>query len=366
MTELGVNFFTGVPDSILKNICNTFAAYANAGQHIVAANEGNAVALAAGHYLATGNFGLVYMQNSGLGNALNPLVSLADPMVYGIPVLLLIGWRGEPTVKDEPQHSKQGMITLQLLETMGIKYIILPDSDEGVINSIDQALKLMKSCNESFALVVRANTFENDDANFWGENNYTLTREEAVGIILSQMPYEDVLVSSTGKLSREIFEYRAKMKESHQRDFLNVGSMGHASQIALGIALRQPGRVVYCLDGDGAALMHMGAMAIIGNCKPSNFKHIIFNNGAHDSVGGLATVGHGIDFPMIAKACGYINAMRAVSKTELINQLKIFQEKNNGPALLEIRIRKGSREDLGRPTIAPQENKSSFMNHLSI
>lgn len=334
-----------------------------AGRHQVAANEGNAVALAAGHYLAAGRPGLVYMQNSGLGNAINPLVSLADPMVYSIPALLLIGWRGEPEVPDEPQHLKQGLVTLPLLETLGLEYAILPFFNAEAKEALARAAEHMRKKSEPFVLVAGKGTFNPYKGEEGKESPYAMSREEALRKILPGLGAEDVIVSTTGKLSREIYEYREEKGEGHGRDFLNVGSMGHASQVALGIALDRPERRVFCFDGDGAVIMHMGALAINAGSGAENFRHLVFNNSAHDSVGGQATAGFQVDFPQVARACGYQQALRADTAGQLEAALdKIKSEE--GPALLEIRVRKGARKDLGRPKTTPEDNKTAFMKYL--
>lgn len=356
-----IDFFTGVPDSSLKDFCAYITD--NSENHIITANEGGAIALAAGYHLATGKIGLIYMQNAGQGNATNPLVSLADPDVYNIPMLLVIGWRGEPEKKDEPQHVKQGKITLSLLDTLGIPYGILPDSIEDAEKSLETAFDSIKTRNAPYALVVKKGIFEPYDLQNKIKTSYELSREDAIKLIVDQLDSRDIIISTTGKTSRELFEYRKKLGHDHSRDFLTVGSMGHSSQIALGIALSKPDRQVYCFDGDGAVIMHMGSLAIIGSQSPKNFRHIIFNNGAHDSVGGQPTVGFDIDFVGIAKACGYKLALRAETKDGIKEKMNLLKS-NDGPGLLEIRINKGARSDLGRPTTTPKENKEAFMMFL--
>jgi phosphonopyruvate decarboxylase len=362
--ESGIEFFCGVPDSLLQPITAYLAEHVPAGKHLTAANEGNAVALAAGHHLSTGKIGLVYMQNSGLGNAVNPLLSLTDPLVYKIPLLLLIGWRGEPVVKDEPQHLKQGQLTLPLLDTLGIKYAILPDSEEEALRVLNDAKFYMQEKGEPFALVIRKGTFSSYIHKNDVVESYPLTSEDALEIVLRDVEDEDVVLSTTGKLSREIFEYRAKNGSGHHQDFLNVGSMGHVSQIALSISLNKQNQTVYCFDGDGAAIMHMGALAINAEYGRTNFKHVLFNNGAHESVGGQPTVGYKIDFCKIVDGCGYKLVLRAGNETEL---KEAFQKLKNasGPAFLEVRIKSGARDNLGRPTKSPLENKAEFMNFLN-
>ncbi|MEE9170920.1 MAG: phosphonopyruvate decarboxylase [bacterium] len=358
-----INFFCGVPDSLLKDICAYISDHTQERNHIIAANEGGAVALIAGYHLATGKIGLVYMQNSGQGNTVNPLISLMDREVYSIPALLLLGWRGEPGKKDEPQHIKQGRITGELLRALEIPFDVLPATIEDAEALLTKAVHAMHKQSAPYALVVPTGVFESYRSMNQIELPYELSREEAVKAITKQFSEDDIFVSTTGKTSRELFEYREELQQGHQQDFLTVGSMGHASQIALGIALARPDRNVYCLDGDGALIMHMGALAIIGARKPANFKHIVINNAAHDSVGGQPTAGFEIDIPNIARACGYLAVMRAESVDEIYKKLPLLQ-KSHGPALLEIRVNKGARAELGRPTTSPIENKHAFMKFL--
>ena len=360
----GIGFFTGVPDSTLSDMCTCIDAHCPRDKHIVAANEGNAVALASGYYLATGKRALVYMQNSGQGNALNPLASLADPEVYGIPMLLLIGWRGEPGVPDEPQHIKQGKITLPLLNTLNIPHRILPRDDSCTESLLDDLLSLGEQLKSPVALIARKGTFLPYVKGIHEETVLSLTRERAIQIIIDQLEPSDLIVSTTGKASRELYAYREIRGDDHARDFLTVGSMGHASSIALGVAIAKPERQVFCLDGDGSALMHLGAMAIIGSRQVEGFKHIILNNMAHDSVGGIRTEGGGISFAKIARICGYKEAFYIESEEQLCEVMNRVKS-TRGPLLLEIRVRTGSREDLGRPKLSPTENKISFMAHLS-
>lgn len=362
----GVDFFTGVPDSLLKDICAYIKDNSSDRQNIIAANEGNAIALAAGYHLATGKIPLVYMQNSGLGNIVNPLTSLTDPLVYSIPMLLMIGWRGEPGKKDEPQHKKQGLITLELLNTLGVKFSVFDSSMtiEEVGIQLEMAFSHMRENNEPYALVIKKETFQSYKLKKEVTSEFDLTREEAIKILAAVIGTDGVILSTTGMSSRELYEYREEVCEGHERDFLTVGSMGHASQIALGIAISKRDKNVYCLDGDGALIMHMGSLAVIGTNSPPNFKHIVVNNGAHDSVGGQPTAGFNIDIPAIAKACGYKNALTAETRENIIAMLGELQL-SDGPSLLEIRVKKGARKDLGRPTTTPIENKESFMERLS-
>lgn len=366
LKEKDIGFFTGVPDSLLKNFCAYVKDNTPDSHNIVAANEGNALALASGYYLATKKIALVYMQNSGLGNIINPLTSLTDPLVYSIPALLVVGWRGEPGKKDEPQHIKQGKVTVELLDTLGIKYTVLSNesSQEEAKEALDKAVNHMKEHLEPYALVIRKDTFDEYKLKSENKTNFTLTREEAIRVILKNIDSEDVIVSTTGMASRELFELREARGEGHEKDFLTVGSMGHSSQIALGIAIAKPETNVYCLDGDGALLMHMGGLSIIGSVSPKNYKHIVINNGAHDSVGGQPTVALEVNIGSIATACGYKSVLTVETEQDISEKINILK-KSEGPALLEIRVNKGARKNLGRPTTTPVQNKLAFMDFLS-
>lgn len=363
LQDNGFDFYAGVPDSLLKNFCAYLTDTLPANKHIITANEGCAVGLAAGHYMATGKYPVVYMQNSGQGNTVNPILSLADEKVYSIPMLLIVGWRGEPGVKDEPQHRKQGEVTIDLLNAMQIPYRILPDNVTDAQEQINDIVSLMKSESKPVAIVIRKDTFAKYKLQNVSKNDYQMSREEAMKCVVDSLEDKDVIVSTTGKLSRELFEYREEKMQGHGKDFLTVGSMGHSSSIALGIALEKTDRNVYCFDGDGAFIMHTGAIANIGKLSPKNYRHIIFNNGAHESVGGQPTLAFSIDIPAIAKAVGYRDAFSVENQIQLqetIARLKDIE----GPVLLEIKVKVSSRDDLGRPTTTPIENKNAFMNFL--
>lgn len=358
----GVEFFAGVPDSSLKNLCAYITDNIARENNIIAANEGGAVALAAGFHLATGKTGCVYMQNSGEGNAVNPLLSLMDADVYKMPLLLVIGWRGEPGVHDEPQHVKQGKVTLPLLEAMGVPYSVM---DENWESQVDKALQAIHETNGIYALIVRKGTFEDYKLQKQETANWELGREEAIQIVVDKLREDDIVVSTTGMISRELFEYREAKGQGHAHDFLTVGSMGHASQIALGIALQKPNRRVIVFDGDGALLMHMGGMAIIGDYNPKNLVHIVFNNGAHDSVGGQPTVGQKIDVEAIAKAVGYVDVISVDNQMSLMAAMNhVNNAVIDGVSLINVNVRKGNRKDLGRPTTTPQQNKEALMKEL--
>ncbi len=357
-------FFTGVPDSLLKPLCDhLYSKYGVCGnRHIVAANEGNAVGLAAGYHLATGRVPVVYLQNSGEGNIVNPAASLLNERVYAIPVLFIVGWRGEPNVHDEPQHIYQGMITKKLLEDLEIRPFVLgkETSAEELSAFIREACKRAEK-GRSSAIVVKKGVLKNENAAVY-ENSCSLKREELIRRILIASG-DDPVVSTTGKASRELFELREVGGEGHGRDFLTVGSMGHSSSIALGIALTKPQTKIWCIDGDGAVIMHMGAMAVIGARNPKNLVHIVINNGAHETVGGMPTAAGEIELTKIAEGCGYPLVLRAESYEELDIAL-CKARASDTLTFLEVRCGLGARADLGRPTTTALQNKEAFMECL--
>jgi phosphonopyruvate decarboxylase len=365
LEEMHIEFFTGVPDSQLKNVCEEmYARYGyNTKRHIVAVNEGNAVGLAAGYHLATGNIGLVYLQNSGLGNAVNPQTSLIDQEVYGIPLVYLVGWRGEPGVHDEPQHVKQGAITPALLDTLDISYEVLDKNStlEQVQQVFTDRFLPLLSQGKSVAFLVKKGAFSSSSAPIQGNSN-ALGREETIKVLASYLTDNDYVVSTTGKISRELFEYcKYEKPQQSSHNFLTVGSMGHASAIACAVALQHPTKTVWCLDGDGAVLMHMGSLCSIGTLQPKNFVHVVLNNEAHESVGAMPTVAGIVDFVSIAKSCGYAYACRIETSEALMAlQLDSFPK----PCLIEVMVSTGSREDLMRPDTTPQQNKQAFMETL--
>jgi len=395
LSDVNVTFFAGVPDSLLSGFCASLSENVDDRHHVIAANEGNAVALATGYHIATGEVPCVYLQNSGLGNMVNPLISLVDPSVCSIPILLLIGWRGEPGVTDEPQHIRQGELTIPLLETLGIPHFILPREETGLRYTIEDATKIAKSKNRPVAILVKKETFcqsshlrttsigaqrtrnkeqitPDNEQRTKDEGRRTkdaeptpslLSREQAIELIIESISSDDMIVSTTGKASRELYEIRKNRGEPHDSDFLVVGSMGHASQIAAGVALAKPKKRVICLDGDGALLMHMGGIAINASLDIPNFRHIVLNNGAHDSVGGMPTVGLEISVEKIADACGYTNVISVSNEKDLRSALPLFML-TPGPSLMNIIVKIGSRRDLGRPKITPIICKERFMKQL--
>ena len=363
LRRLRFSLFTGVPDSLLKSFCAYVTKNASKGEHVIAANEGGAIALAAGHYLATGEYALVYMQNSGLGNAINPLLSLADVDVYSIPMLLMVGWRGEPGLRDEPQHSKQGRVTLKLFDAMEIPCHILDGAIDRWEDVVNAAYCDMKARQGPVALLVKKGTFKPYQFELPTRQNYPLTRENAIEVIIDELVDGELIISTTGMASRELFELRQTKGQSHNNDFLTVGSMGHCSQVALAVALAKPDRQVLCIDGDGSVLMHAGGLAIIGQMAARNLKHILMNNEAHDSVGGQPTASSNVDYVNLALSMGYRAAVRAVTRDEVRNAVRTMRNAT-GPCLLEIRVRSGARSDLGRPTLTPVEMKENFMKEL--
>ena len=335
-----------------------------ADRHVIAANEGSSIALAVGYHLATQKNPLVYMQNSGFGNAVNPLLSLAHPNVYSIPMLLLIGWRGEPGKKDEPQHMVQGKVMTALLADMGIPFEILPDFKEGAEETIATAAHYLKTRKGPYALLVKKQNFSPYKLKSVAPNEQILSREEAIEIITDSLGDRDAIVATTGFTSRELYEIRASKNQGHHREFLTVGSMGHASSIALGVALAQPKRQVFTLDGDGALLMHMGALTSVGSSGAQNYKHILLNNGAHDSVGGQPSLGFNVDWVSVANACGYKHSFSATTPEEIREGMTKMTELD-GPVFFEIKVNKGARKNLGRPKSSPVQNKEDLMNFLS-
>lgn len=360
---IGADFFAGVPDSALRGLCDClYDRFGTDGRHhLIAANEGNCAAAAAGYHLSTGRVPVVYMQNSGEGNIINPAASLLSREVYGIPVLFVIGWRGEPDVRDEPQHIFQGKVTLSLLDTMEIPYTVISrDTSEAELREFMTSAAELFSQGRQAALVVRSGALEYPHKVSY-RNSFTLTREEAVRHIAAAAG-DDPIVATTGKAGRELYEVRQALGQDHSRDFLTVGSMGHCSSVALGIALNSRSRV-WCIDGDGAVIMHMGAMSVIGAQSPSNLVHIVINNQAHESVGGMPSSAGQTDLAAVAAACGYSQTFTASTAAELDEVLE--RNKLSGVlTFIEVRAAIGARADLGRPSTSPTENKLAFMTHL--
>lgn len=355
-------FAVGVPDSQLRALCDyLIQQYGIGNQHIIAANEGNCVAIAAGHYLATKEIPLVYLQNSGIGNIVNPVESLTK--IYQIPCIFVIGWRGEPGTKDEPQHLYQGASTKELLKTLSIPvFNIKKETTKEELQKAVNEFQVYLDNGESVAYLVSKDALQNEERCIY-KNANKLRREDALEQIL-QLADNDIIVSSTGKISREIYEIRERNGQTHEKDFLTVGSMGHCSSIAYGIALSLQNKRIWCIDGDGALIMHLGATAVIGTSKLPNLIHVVLNNEAHESVGGMPTVASKLDFISIAKGCGYEHAIQVTDELQL---KKVLTEARviNQSCFVEVKASIESRSDLGRPKESPIDNKNLFMNFLS-
>lgn len=363
LRDNNMDSYFGVPDSLLKDFAGYLADNAPAEKHVITANEGSAVAMATGYHLATKRFPVVYMQNSGIGNAVNPLLSMTDARVYSVPMLLMVGWRGEPGKRDEPQHNVQGKVMTSLLSDLGLQFEVLPDYLEGAEEAVEAAVYHMETRSSPYVFLVKRQCFSKYRQTNLEPDQYSINREQALRAVLGAMGPWDVNVSTTGFASREVYEIREELKEGHNRDFLTVGSMGHATAIAGGIALGKPSRQVFCIDGDGAALMHLGNMATAGIRQMPNFKHVLINNGAHDSVGGQPTGAFGIDFLQMATSVGYRH-VEQVDSEEGITQAMERLRASKGPSLLEIRCNKGARANLGRPKESPKVNKEEFIRFL--
>jgi len=361
----GIDFFAGVPDSLLKYFCAFVTDHVPSERHVITSNEGNAIALAIGRYLGTGHMSLVYMQNSGIGNAINPIISLADNEVYGIPMLVMVGWRGEPGKKDEPQHVKQGRIMTALLDSLELPWFLLVSESKEAVNLVTRACAIANKKNSPVVLLVQRGCFEPYKLKSEIKTDYEMNREQAIRLIISRLSMDELVVSTTGKTSRELYELRRSQHQVHVKDFLTIGGMGHASSIALGLACAQPSRKVICLDGDGAVLMHMGSLAMIGQSGVKNILHIVINNGAHDSVGGQPTVGFSIDLGGIARSCGY-RSVRSVKDAGALDKVISELLHSEGPSLLEVKTNRGARKDLGRPILTPKESRDALMDNIGV
>ena len=341
LADNGVSFFTGVPDSYLNGFCN-YALENCKNRNIIAANEGNAVGIACGHYFATKEIPLVYLQNSGMGITINPLVSLADKDVYAVPMLILVGWRGQGNSEpNHPQHKLQGEITPAIFEIMHIPYTVLTDDDEHFAKTIKRAIEYCKETRQPYGLIVPKGVMAASEKANNIDEVYPMSREEAMEVILDHMPIDAIYSATTGRATRELFFLRERRGESKKHDFLNVGSMGHVSSVALGIALEKKDRKVIVLDGDSAAMMHMGSMTMVSKLDVPNYMHIVLNNGAHESVGGQPSAGHKIDFTKIAEGCGFVTIGKAVkSKGGLITAIKELKDCGKA-SFIDCRIHKG-------------------------
>lgn len=362
--NIGIKVIAGVPDSTLKQFCDGLQTHKGALKHYVTANEGAAVGLAVGAFLASGSPACIYMQNSGIGNIVNPLASLANDDVYGIPMLFIVGWRGEPGVKDEPQHVFQGKITCKLFDTLDVPYSVADkDTTDEQWQEILTRAKTYLDKNLQFAIIVKKGTFEPDKEFVW-KNGNTLNRETVLGKLLQIIPREAYIISTTGKISRELYEQSNAQFGNHDNIFMTVGGMGHASMIAFGVAQEKKDKTIVCIDGDGAALMHMGALPFIASQAPENFRHIVINNQAHESVGAMPTGCQETSFAEVAKAAGYAYTER-ITDEEGLKQLENKLAGIKGPALYEIMVSLDSRKDLGRPKETAKENRDAFMKNFA-
>lgn len=360
----GLTFFTGVPDSTFSGFVNLLLGMnGNGVTHVIASNECEAVAIASGYHLATGSLAVVYMQNSGEGHVLNPLTSLCDKAVYSIPLIMMIGWRGEPGQKDEPQHEVMGKVMLPLLEILNIPYCMVPDNIGDAKYVIAEMKNKAVENKNPVALIIRQGTIENCGLLNLENSIYDMNREDAIKTIVDNLTGMEVIVSTTGKTSRELFEYRIS-RDKEPIDFYTIGSMGCAASIGLGIALEKKNKMIYVFDGDGSVIMHMGTLATIGHCKPDNYYHIVFDNSAYDSTGGQPTTSPALDFGKIALGCGYNYVKTVFTKNELMTEINLIRD-IRGPVMVIVKIKKGARANLGRPSISPIKNKEYFMEYLS-
>lgn len=361
--EAGIEVFSGVPDSTLSEFCGYLGFQKNGLVHYTLPDEGAAVGVAAGTYLSTGKPACVYMQNSGLGNMVNPVTSIAHSDVYNIPMLFIVGFRGEPGTKDEPQHKFMGKITRKMLGCLEIPHEIIDKNTTGEqIKEIFSKVSVLLNSKKQFALIVKKDTFEKSDGQNY-ENENTLCRENVISEIIKNIGENDLVVSTTGKISREVYEQSDRALGHHKPCFLTVGGMGHASMIAFGIAQSSPEKRVICIDGDGAVLMHMGGLAFIGQQKCDNLIHICLNNSAHESVGGMPTAAPDADIAKIAGACGYSDVAVVKTEDELNEFIKRIKNIDN-LTFAEIKVANTSRDDLGRPKESAEDNAISFMNYL--
>jgi phosphonopyruvate decarboxylase len=363
----GFDFYTGVPCSFLTPLINGVLSSPSVA-YVGAASEGEAVAIASGAWLA-GRQAVVMCQNSGLGNAVNPLTSLNAP--FRIPTLFLTTWRGEPGIPDEPQHEVMGRITQDLISLMGLEQAPFPASRDVLAPALGHAVARMAATQLPFAFVVRKDDVaeaaleqaprplpspgQRADFSFAGPRP---SRAEALDRFLQIVPQEAAVIATTGKCGRELFTLADRPQHLYQ-----VGSMGGASGMGLGVALNNP-RPVVVLDGDGAALMKLGTFATIGAYAPGNLVHVLLDNGVHDSTGGQATVSASVDFAGIALACGY---RYAASCATVEGFEKAFRGAltGGGPALIHLRIAPGSMTKLGRPTIKPADVARRFKDFLA-
>lgn len=365
LAELGVDFYTGVPDSLLNDFCTYALKNIDEQHHVMAANEGNAIAIASGYYMSTGNIPLVYMQNSGIGNAMNPILSLSHDDVYGIPMILVIGWRGDPSIKDHAQHKKQGELTPVLMKDMDIPYDIL-DDENTVVDKFAWAVSMAKKISSPVALIAKKAILTSKEKHQEYPESNLLNREEAISLVLDHFGRNAVYLGTTGRVTRELHENLIVKGYGEGKEFLNVGSMGHVSSVALGMAMAQPEKNFVVFDGDAAAVMHMGAMATIGRYHPSNLYHIVLNNGVNESVGGQPSAGRTTDLTMVAAACGYETVPRCVSYAdEIIDSLKRIATSGK-PKFLDIYVKQGIRKDMPKLNVDHKQIKEQLIKEMKV
>lgn len=361
--KIGIDFFTGVPDSLLNDFCLYLTQNIPDTQHVMAANEGNAIAIAAGNYMATGNIPLVYMQNSGIGNATNPLLSLTHPCVYSIPMVLVIGWRGDPSIKDHAQHKKQGELTTVLMKDMDIPYEILEDENK-VICQFKWAAKKAKEISSPVALIVKKGILAQKEKHQEYPESQLMSREEVISAVIDVLGANAVYLGSTGRTTRELNEQLKIHGVGEGHEFQNVGSMGHVSSVGLGIALAKPNKPVVIFDGDAAAVMHMGALATNCRYKAGNMVHIVLNNGVNESVGGQPSAGYVVNLTAIAAACGYRSPGHEIENIEDLQQIVRENIDNKMPLFVDVHVRQGIRNDMPKLSIDHKAQKKALMDSL--
>lgn len=363
LNQMGVDFFTGVPDSLLNDFCLYLVKNIPDGQHVMAANEGNAIGIAAGHYMATGKIPVVYMQNSGIGNATNPLLSLTHECVYGIPMILVIGWRGDPAISDHAQHKKQGELTPVLMKDMDIPYEIL-DSDDSVIEKFAWAVAKAKEISSPVALIAKKAILTEKVKKQVYPDSRLMNREEAVSAVVEVLGSDAVYLGTTGRATREVHEQLKAHGVGEGHEFQNVGSMGHVSSVGLGLALARPDQKVVVFDGDAAVVMHMGALATNCRYKAGNLIHIVLNNGVNESVGGQPSAGYVINLTEVAAACGYRTPGHAVETKEELQRIIRDFDKGEMPLFVDVHVRQGIRSDMPKLNIDHKAQKDALMKNL--
>lgn len=364
LQKMGLNFFTGVPDSLLNDFCLHLVNNVPDYQHVMAANEGNAIGIATGYHLATGEIPVVYMQNSGVGNATNPLLSLTQKDVYSIPLILVIGWRGDPSITDHAQHKKQGELTPVLMKDMDIPYEIL-DSDETVIEKFAWAAQKAREISSPVALIAKKAILTQKEKKQEYADSTLMNREEAISAVLDVFGENAIYLATTGRATRELHEQITAHGLSHELEFLNVGAMGHLSSIGLGMAVGAPNKRIVVFDGDAAAVMHMGSLATNGRYQPQNLIHIVLNNGVNESVGGQKSSGQVIDLTSVARACKYNTVETFVSTKEELQSAVKELDAQCGLAFIDVHVRQGIRKDMPKLGINHKEAKEALMKYLN-